>query len=779
MSFHHAPLLLDGLRMLPTGMPSLPSARPATSDAQQAALARVDEMLEHNAEPTSGPLGIIFEHVKLVSGSDPPYVQPPSKLTPRRYAFPEKAEEHAQPVFAPADLLKDLDLARDESEVHYVLKKHLWCLASPEAGTSLFEYIRVRAALAACLLAAPNLADEEAPFLLACGDLTGIQSFIYSIGHKGAAKALKGRSFLLNEMLEAMSLAVLKELKLPLACRLYASGGSFYAILPNTEASRSTLDTLKGKWQKELFEIYDTDIGIVVDQVTLSASEIAQNAGDAWGRLAKCIDQEKRRPLAGYIGENRSFFETDGLSGVLVSCAATKRDLAYADEVRPGGQLKPGKSAGNGFRRIMTSTGDVYVRPEQNEVYSEEQFEAQRLGRGLRDAPFLGVFEDPNNLTTTQPFRTLDNLPSFEVRPRIQNNLRPYDAVWTINDDRFLDVETTKPDASRGWRFYGGNWMPSQPDERDEKQTDLEHIPVEYDELAEYGIGPDRLCVLRMDVDNLGQIFQIGLRDAGASLTRIVQLSAGMDFFFSSYLNRLRNLYWTPDAGITHQPSDDEAWKTADEDGRASDGTMRLKNAIQILYAGGDDLFIVGSWHVLPAVAAWIRSEFSRYTGHHPELTISAGLSLFPKKHPLFKIAETAGAAEKKAKEFRTAKDAVTWLGEPMTWKEFSQVSAWTRDLVSMITDGVGRNLLQRIGQLRASAQPKPGGTASLRWLWMAAYSLTQLARQHNRRPDVKQRIEDLASELTIQPGESDATHALRRLVLLNISARWAELLTR
>jgi len=60
-----------------------------------------------------------------------------------------------------------------------------------------------------------------------------------------------------------------------------------------------------------------------------------------------------------------------------------------------------------------------------------------------------------------------------------------------------------------------------------------------------------------------------------------------------------------------------------------------------VIYAGGDDLFLVGAWDVLPPLAQAIRAAFDRLTDGR--LTMSAGISLARDKYPLYRAAEDAG----------------------------------------------------------------------------------------------------------------------------------------
>ena len=85
-----------------------------------------------------------------------------------------------------------------------------------------------------------------------------------------------------------------------------------------------------------------------------------------------------------------------------------------------------------------------------------------------------------------------------------------------------------------------------------------------------------KLGILRMDVDNLGSIFQSGLSKEKSSLARYASLSRSFDYFFSGYINNI----------VMQEENVDKSF---------------------IVYSGGDDLFIVGEWNTTIRIAKTIR----------------------------------------------------------------------------------------------------------------------------------------------------------------------------
>ena len=117
-------------------------------------------------------------------------------------------------------------------------------------------------------------------------------------------------------------------------------------------------------------------------------------------------------------------------------------------------------------------------------------------------------------------------------------------------------------------------------------------------ELAHDSRGIERIGVLRADVDDMGAAFVSGfIRDNAdnpyryLTLSRTSTLSRSLSIFFKYYLNDLLQ---------NGQPS------------MLAEGGARN---LVVVYAGGDDLFIVGAWNEVLSAALDIRRAFARYTG--------------------------------------------------------------------------------------------------------------------------------------------------------------------
>ncbi len=137
----------------------------------------------------------------------------------------------------------------------------------------------------------------------------------------------------------------------------------------------------------------------------------------------------------------------------------------------------------------------------------------------------------------------------------------------------------------------------------------------EIDKYAKLSTGIQRLGVLRADVDNLGRAFTSGIPKKYNSLSRTTTLSRKLSMFFKY--------------GVDQILKDNQYLAT-------------------VIYSGGDDLFIIGSWDDVIELSLNIRDMFSKYT--QGTLTLSAGIGMYRSKYPIYKMASETGLLEDCAK---------------------------------------------------------------------------------------------------------------------------------
>lgn len=158
------------------------------------------------------------------------------------------------------------------------------------------------------------------------------------------------------------------------------------------------------------------------------------------------------------------------------------------------------------------------------------------------------------------------------------------------------------------------------------------HIPADqhgaaltFEQIAARGRGRSLLGYLKIDVDRLGEIFAFGFRrDSGPSfdtLPRLAAVSRLLDEFFGRRVTALI----------------------------ASDYRLCYQ-----VYAGGDDVLVIGPWWETLRLALRIRAEFRDWVNNNPEITLSAGLALAGFHTPVALAATLADTALQEAKQGRS-----------------------------------------------------------------------------------------------------------------------------
>lgn len=222
----------------------------------------------------------------------------------------------------------------------------------------------------------------------------------------------------------------------------------------------------------------------------------------------------------------------------------------------------------------------------------------------------------------------------------------------------------TKNNWDTGLRLATHIWMGDYTAKVDDESK-------RFEDYASYGVtlplqmgcvrGVKRLGVLRADVDNLGATFVNGLPDGKVSISRTATLSRSLSFFFKRQIN--------------------EVLGAAD---------YRL----QVIYSGGDDIFIVGNWSDVIYAALDIRNAFAEYVGNGT-LTISAGIGIYDETFPIARMALETGELEDAAKLYVSGsgiqKNALAlWTEDAaLSWQEFeAKVLSRKEELQNLFTVG-------------------------------------------------------------------------------------------
>lgn len=525
------------------------------------------------------------------------------------------------------------DAAPDLREAGYLglLQRYTWAMAAPGGGDtdiSLFDYTRVQAALAVCL--AEHSTEQSEVALLIGGDVSGVQDWLYTIGSEGAAKSLRGRSVYLQLLSEIIAQWLLDSLELPSCNLLYAGGGNFYILAPLNAAAR--LDVLQVELTQRLLKMHDGALYVALGHTKLTRAELEQQEiGKAWGRVNAEMSLRKRRRFA----------------------ELTDNEMAQAIGSPLAGTGKPKDSCRVCRRPICQDEKPAPNEDEERACQLCDSFED--LGNRLPNADFLVVSRLPKTTAAEAVLDWRAGLGQFGYDVQFVWQDRQGRGAWRAPASDLVRIYFWKPEQSTL------NAFPGVPDPATSVwlyRPLAQAVPMRdgrvatFDQLETEGV--QRWGVLRMDVDKLGAIFQHGVQPA--SLGRVVGLSGLLRLFFEGYVPQLADGF------------------NANE-----------RRRIYLMYAGGDDLFVVGGWSHLPELAWEIRQALRKFAAGNDKLTISAGISLaLSERYPIYQAAADAGEAEAMAK--REGRNRIAFLGQAVEWERFIAVRKQTLEMSAWFT---------------------------------------------------------------------------------------------
>ena len=620
-----------------------------------------------------------------------------------------------------------------------------WCAPAPEYGdpcdVSLYNHARSVSAIAACLVNAP-----DGWLALIGGDLSGIQSFIYTLASDGAAKSLRARSFYVQLLTEAVARYVLRQLDLPVVNALYVGGGGFQILAP--ASAQEIVPGIQAEIQRRLLIAHRAALGVTIHSHVFDAGQ-CERFGVVREAMTAALNRAKRRPFASVDARllAREIGAPIDTGGETDFCRVT------------GEELPPAYRAGED------------VTPKSAFVESLED-----LGRQLRQATHIAMLDvDPLDTERVRSWRAA--LRMFGLAVEV---IEAGQSASTVRDAGLVRLARLTPDPVAGEdrlrSAFAGCEVVSfyYPFARLVPWDEKKDQPKLFDQLAEDSRGLKRWAVLRMDVDNLGRLFREGYGNR-ASLARVAGLSFALRLFFEGWLPAL-------------------AAEPTDETGR-----------LYIQYAGGDDVFVVGAWDAIAEYALRIRESFRAYTAANPAMTLSGGIALVDANFPLYRAARMAGEAEEEAKRYErngVAKDAISFLGETMDWATFVEAHRRANNLARWCGPGgiVSRAFLQDMQQLhnermRGSEDAagrrgsRPGATAAgrktryTRATWLAAYQLTRvIERLRHRGADDRAEVDEAGRAAIIADAQAIQREFMQpdaRTNALALSARWAQFLIR
>lgn len=438
-------------------------------------------------------------------------------------------------------------------------------------------------------------------------EINGIQEFIFNIESKGAAKALKARSFAIDATC-ALIREIFKEV-FPGTTEIFTGGGNVCLEISNeswdkNEFERKAKEIINHLAPYQMFASFSFNPFVKEDEAKF---------GDFIKDLNDKLSKEKLRfgihDFKKFEPRNKFVKSQDDLAGLTKTYSASK--------------------------------STTIINKAETEFIGKDYF--QLLNKKL--------------IFTNDKSNPIIPLPVWKNEIKIK-----------LGDKFFDDLKKN-------------NLEYKEPGEGD---------IISFEELAAFAkqrTATDNIGILKLDVDNLGKLFQ-QIKNRGENKF----LSDRMKEFFREKVIGILNM---------NMPESNEKF---------------LLN-IYTVYAGGDDCFFIGAWDAIIEFAIELQKQFSIYEKSvirkklfqfSEPITISASIILVDSHFPVMRFAEIAeeNLDEAKAKKQPEKKDAsgkdmknnISFMGHIFSWDEFHELIKVKNTMCEMIIKhGESKAFLQRI----------------------------------------------------------------------------------
>lgn len=602
---------------------------------------------------------------------------------------------------------KDFNIQKIDTLLE-LLKKYLWAVPSAyyktEPDISLYEHLRMTTAISVCIYKSVETELNEdfnykdifdrtkKRFRLVCGDVSGIQNYIYSIASEKAAKSLKGRSFYIQLLSDTISDLIISEFNLPKCNLIYSAGGKFYCLIPETKKTEQQLKELNIKINEFLLDKFSGKIYLALGSVKLNGNDFCKdnsgeyNISDKWRLVNIETGKEKSNKFSDLLKTSDNIDKYyDKIFGPFEQAGKKPFCKICSKEIDADGICNECSEKIDLGKTLRQSSVLVQFKINQLSDF-DENFYLNLNQEGLVDFNQLGYI-----YYFTKSIKEIS-----DTLEKYQSNFSEI-RIFNINHpDNFMFNLLSLDNVGTGFKFIGLG--------ETKKHFDIHEI------CRDKNNNLSRLGILRMDIDNLGNIFVKGLGKKN-TISRITQLSFYLDYYFTGVLNKIVSKY----------------------------------QDVHIIYSGGDDLFLVGRWDEIIFVALDIYNDFNRFTKNN-KITISGGIYLAREKYPIYKSAEKSGNFEDASKSYEingVSKNAITLLNKTFNFNDFEKIYDIVKVLIKNVGDDSDKKLtkgflnkLFSIYSMDKEEEQKLKQNKMLsvvtryRWKWLMAYNFSRYIKE-------------------------------------------------
>lgn len=573
----------------------------------------------------------IFDLVgfRKIYENEAPYFVPPFSLSPK-IAYPLRSDEEKL-INARKEVLKEIEENHQGlsnayltdlsvNQLFFLMEIFGGCVPFDKSGRmSVFDTYRVRAARSVIRSNRDEFGHKDN--LLINIDLSGIQSFIYTITATGALKNLRARSFFIELLSNHIVMKVLKAYNLH-NCNLLMNGGGSVIILSGSEGlaadSEKTLQTISNGLNSWLLREFDGQLYAAFSYTQCSDEMLDNNLSDVLDNLSTKAFEAKQTKFKSLIDNGMLEFVAISDPRYPGCCSCSKDDAET--RYQPVSEYEDREHCS--FCKRLIELGSKI--PQARFLYACDKDSGDCLK--IEDTHY--VLSANINDTSSCAFALYDGTAGF-IR-HIKDGVTPIFATTYTKKNNELIKEIHGEIQQERDRLSIIISSAGEVKTKKELQDDLDALNDENTATLEYmaksSQGVKLLAALRMDADNIGKILHGGFRD-GISLEGLSSFSRNLNYFFKLYLESICRY------GIERTD------KSAIFDMREGKGRH-----VHVIYAGGDDLFALGAWSDTACLSMDVGEAFKKYTCDNVDIGLSGGLTLHHDKFPVSKMAEASMA---------------------------------------------------------------------------------------------------------------------------------------
>ncbi len=521
---------------------------------------------------------------------------------------------------------------------------------------------------------------DEPKFLVISGAFQGIQNFIFDMHgdtRRYRTKLLRGRSFAVSLLSELAGDMICNKIGLPTTSIIVNAAGKFAILAPNTPEVVKSVETVERGINDWLVKISNGEIVVGLSyQVAAPEDFTSGNFTKLWKRINLTMEKKKYSSIdlsrhGGAVNDFLDRFNNKLEHPICPIC----RKRPSEKEVEGTGYIREAKSA-CALCRDHIFLGANLVKNNRLAIIKPDARIGEKKDRLLEPIfdEYQLVFPDkfPRYLVEKGDLLKYWNLTYYaedavspDMTVKFINGYVPVYGKEDVNEEWFMSDKKEDEEEQRKFceRIEKGDAIPKT----------LNHIAQKALIPGEDGKGfqgVDALGVLKADVDNLGLMMAGGLNPESFTLSRLTTLSRQLHYFFTLYLPHYLS--------INKQYQD-----------------------IYTVFAGGDDLFLIGPWNRVIDLVISLRESFEEYVCGNKEVHFSAGISFHKPHTPVDVMAKAAEEELDKSKTESDEKNRLTLFSETAAWNKVEEFSKIQRELGAWMDKGtINKAMLYRLNEL-------------------------------------------------------------------------------